>query len=165
MRHEAALCRTLLLSMCLMEPFLLQVYVVFCFFVAHMRGKCKVSVPRNTGAKRKRDSTSVPSTANYCTSITAAARAAQFLDGTYEGRSDGFMWCSVCDVVGRHEHKNLAVSHMNYNTKHKAHAGDAKKTPWAKDESQPQSTPGSDKAELEVHMNAEFTCCWEPRYR
>ena len=112
-----------------MEPSLWQVYVVFSFLIAPMPGKSNTSLLRTTGTKRKHDSTSETSKANYCTLITAAAPAAQFRDGPYEARVNGLMRCTVCDVVIRHDHKKFAPSHMNCNSKHKARIGEGKKTP------------------------------------
>ena len=89
--------------------------------------------------------------------LTAAVRAAQLLDGPYEAQADRFMWCTVCDVVIRHDHKNFAVSHMNCNSKHKACVGEAKKTPGAEDETPPECTTSLEEAELEVQLNANFT--------
>ena len=86
-------------SLCPMEPSLWQVCILFSFLIAPMPGKLNISLPRTTGTKRKHDSTSRPSKANYCTLITVAAREAQFLDGPCEARADRFMWCTVCDVV------------------------------------------------------------------
>ena len=79
-----------------------------------------MSLPQTTGTKGKHHSTSGPLKANYCTMLTVVAQAAQFPDGPYEAQAYGFMWCTVCDVVIRHDHKTFGVSHMNCKSEHKA---------------------------------------------
>ena len=129
---------------------------MFSFLSAPMPGKSETPLPRTTGTKRKHNSIYGLSKANYCTMITAAAWATQFPDGRYEARADGFMWCMVCDVVIRHDHKNFAMSCMNYNSKHKARVGEAKKTLGAEDQTQPECTTGPEKAVFEVQLNVDF---------
>ena len=74
-------------------------FALFSFLNAPILGKSTILLPRITGTTKKRDSTSGPLTANYCTLIWVAAQGAQFCDGPYEAQADSFIWCTVCDVV------------------------------------------------------------------